>query len=87
MDYKICHSRKIPSIPEELKTWCGDDWYWHHCHKMNRPWRLMRNAWCYHYIGRSNIIADVRKDLNKEKEILNVLLYGATSPLNKARGA
>lgn len=62
-------AQSIPPIPEELKTWFGDDWYWTYCHKMKRPWIKMINTWCYHYVGQSNKIVDVHKDLKNEREI------------------
>lgn len=62
-------AKQIPSIPEELKTWCGDDWYWHHCTKLNRPWMKMINNKCFHFVGQSNRIVDVHKDIRKEKQL------------------
>jgi GT2 family glycosyltransferase len=67
-------AKLIPSIPEELKTWCGDDWYWYHCHKLGYPWLKMNNNTCFHYVGQSNKIMDVRKDLHAEKAIFRSCL-------------
>jgi GT2 family glycosyltransferase len=63
-------AKKIPPIPDLLKTFCGDDWYWHHCYKLGRPWMKMSNTLCYHFVG-------VSKDgigLKNEKAILQNLL-------------
>lgn len=62
-------AKQIPPIPDELKTWCGDDWYWHHCAKLNRPWMKMINNKCFHFVGQSNRIVDVHKDIRKEKQL------------------
>lgn len=63
-------AKNIPPIPEQLKTFCGDDWYWHHCYKLGRPWVKMINVLCYHFVG-------ISKDgigLKAEKAILNDML-------------
>lgn len=58
----------IPPIPETIETFFGDDWYWHHCYMMNRPWYKMKNTWCYHFVGQTVTRADVRKNLDDERE-------------------
>ena len=67
-------ARIIPFIPNSLKTFCGDDWYWHHCRKLGRPWIKMVGCLCYHYIGQSVSIMNVRQDLRTEIRCLNSLL-------------
>lgn len=64
-------ARHLPPIPDKLKTFCGDDWYWYHCHKESRPWMKIAGCWCYHYVGQSVKIMNVRQDLHKEKRLLN----------------
>lgn len=62
-------ARIIPPIPDELKTWCGDDWYWHQCQSRGHYWIKMLNNRCFHYVGQSNKIMDVHKDIRREKQI------------------
>lgn len=67
-------AKAIPPIPDELKTFCGDDWYWHHCHKMNRPWLKMTNNYCYHFVSQSVNLIGAGKDLRSEKNIFSTYL-------------
>jgi hypothetical protein len=53
-------------IPNDLKTFCGDDWFWH----QSQPWIKMIGNYCFHYIGRSVKMNDTRKDLRTEKSLL-----------------
>lgn len=62
-------AKEVPPIPDKLKTFCGDDWYWLHCHKINRPWMKMINNQCYHYVSQSVNITPYKHDLKKEKEL------------------
>lgn len=49
-------AKYIPPIPEELVTFCGDDWFWYYCKiKLNRPWLKMINNRCFHYVGVSKL--------------------------------
>lgn len=70
-------AKKIPVIPRALRTWCGDDWYWHHCHKtVKRPWLKMMGVWCFHYVGQSAKlnVSGITEDLRKEKALYQNLL-------------
>lgn len=67
-------AKKIPPIPGDLKTFCGDDWYWYHCHKMNRPWMKMTTNYCYHYGSQSVNLIGAGKDLRSEKNIFSTYL-------------
>lgn len=60
---------QIPPIPSSLKTFCGDDWFWHHCYKLGRPWVKMVNNWIFHYGSTSVTKLGKQKDLKPEKEI------------------
>jgi len=78
-------ARIIPPIPDELKTWCGDDWYWHQCQSRGHYWIKMLNNRCFHYIGQSNRIADVHKNIKKEKQMLRASL-GSGLPIRSLDG-
>jgi GT2 family glycosyltransferase len=67
-------AKRIPPIPSDLVTFCGDDWYWHHCHKLNRPWMKMITNYCYHYGSQSVRLTGVEKDLRSEKNIFATYL-------------
>lgn len=67
-------ARQIPPIPTQLKTWCGDDWYWTHCYRLGYPWMKMEKNICFHYVGQSCKLVDKRKDLNPEKALFRSLL-------------
>lgn len=59
----------IPPIPDSLKTFCGDDWYWHHCHALGRPWLRMLDNFCFHYVGQSVKLSGIKHTLRSEKEL------------------
>lgn len=67
-------AERIPPIPKKLKTFCGDDWYWTHTIRAGHLWGKMINNRCYHYVGQSNVIKDVRKDLKKERSLFKTLI-------------
>jgi GT2 family glycosyltransferase len=67
-------AKKIPPIPQELKTFCGDDWYWQYCRRLSRPWYKIIGLSCFHYIGVSVKQNQVRQDLIHEKRMLSGLL-------------
>lgn len=47
-------ARQIPPIPtESLKTFCGDDWYYVWCNRLERPWAKVVGMRCFHYVGAS----------------------------------
>lgn len=42
---------RIPKIPTELKTFFGDDWYWHHTQRLGFCWMRIRNTCVFHHVG------------------------------------
>lgn len=47
-------ARKIPPIPEELKIWFGDDWFWlHTVRRAKMPWLKMVGNKCFHYVSQT----------------------------------
>jgi len=71
-------AKLIDPIPEQLVTWCGDDWYWRHCHKLNRPWMKMMNNHIFHFIGQSHLMLnpnrDTKSEIKEAREILDTLI-------------
>lgn len=71
-------AKLIDPIPEKLVTWCGDDWYWHHCHKLNRPWMKMSHNNIFHFVGASHLLLTPNRDrkgeIKEAREILESLI-------------
>jgi hypothetical protein len=40
---------KIKPIPQDLTTFCGDDWLWHWTHRKGFIWRYNLKTKVYHY--------------------------------------
>lgn len=62
--------KQIPPIPDHLKTFCGDDWYWLHSYLKNKQYWLknMGNV-IYHEVGVSVLKLGLRDQLRHEKNI------------------
>ena len=60
--------KKIPAIPEQLKTFCGDDWFWVHTMRQGQVWLKMKGICIYHYIGVSVRERGLRITMRKEQE-------------------
>ena len=64
-------AKKMPAIPNKLKTFCGDDWIFHHC----QPWYKMTTNPIRHLVGGSMRDAgSPRPDMLKEKRIFAELM-------------
>jgi len=66
-------AEKVPPIPQEIATFCGDDWYWFKTARLGIPWMKMKNTWCFHYVGRSMKITSRRQDLSADKAMFKFL--------------
>jgi len=58
----------VPPIPDELETFCGDDWYWEWTHRLKMIWVKSAEVLCHHVPGVS-WSKDMHPVLKKEKEI------------------
>lgn len=68
-------AKKIPTIPCTLKTWCGDDWYWHQCQRLSFQWIKVQNNLCFHYVGQSVRLDEATRLTRKiEKALLRQAL-------------
>jgi hypothetical protein len=64
-------AKQLPVIPEELRTFCGDDWIYTWCERFGRPWAKMMGVRLFHYIGGTLKTADgtkSRDSLESEKK-------------------
>lgn len=67
--------KQIPKIPDELKTFCGDSWYWYWTtRRMGFCWLKVKSCYIYHYVGTSVTEEGYRRWLRKEKEIFNRII-------------
>jgi len=67
--------KNIPAIPEELKTFCGDDWIYYWTHKLGKNWYKMLRTVVFHYAGSTvRLFPEVRNTLKKEKGIFQKLI-------------
>lgn len=67
-------ARRLPEIPVQLRTFCGDDWLMIHCKKLGHPWYRMVNNRCFHHVGGTVRNSGLRGDLEAEKRTMNLLL-------------
>jgi GT2 family glycosyltransferase len=67
---------RIPPIPEELKIFCGDDWYWHWARKLGRVWVKQNGNIIYHRPGAS-AGPEARHFLKAEKNLFAKLIREA----------
>ncbi len=67
-------AKRIPQIPEKLRTFCGDDWLMIHSKKLGHPWYRMVNNLCFHHVGGTVRNSGLRGDLEGEKRTMNSLL-------------
>ena len=67
-------AKKIPAIPDELQTWCGDDWYWQQCYKAGFVWVKIMNNFCFHYIGGTVRKTNARDYKEKEKHLFKEMI-------------
>jgi len=59
---------QIPPIPDALRIFCGDDWFWYWSHRMGRPWIKDLSNVIYHQVGASMMIRpEARQNLKAEK--------------------
>lgn len=42
---------KVPTIPKELKTFCGDDWIWYWTHHYDFVWVKDKRNIIFHHVG------------------------------------
>ncbi len=58
---------RIPKIPKELETFCGDDWYWYWTHRLGYRWIGVDSVRIFHYVGRSLDDLGLRDCMKGEK--------------------
>jgi len=62
--------KKIPAIPKELFTFCGDDWIWDHTVSYGGRWIKDISNVIYHRIGKTlRQMPELRSRLREEKQI------------------
>jgi len=57
----------IPSIPDELTTFCGDDWFWVHTHMEGFRWYKDTGNIIYHEVGAAVKQLGVRSHLRRDR--------------------
>ena len=67
---------QIPPIPAQLKTFCGDDWFWHYTHKKGLFWYKHIGNCIFHHVGAAVRKLGVRKNMNAEKRIFRGIIRG-----------
>lgn len=65
---------RIPPVPGELRTFCGDDWFWFWTHKLGFHWYKDTANIVYHKVGVSVRALRVRHSLRREKEALKSII-------------
>lgn len=59
----------IPMIPDELKTYYGDDWFWFHAKRLGFVWFKMIDNFIFHYRSVSVNKAGLARTIGKEFKI------------------
>lgn len=67
MSFRWSLLREIPPIPEDLITFCGDDWFWVHTHMNGLCWMKDTGNVVYHGIGEAVKKLGVRSHLRQDK--------------------
>jgi hypothetical protein len=67
---------RIPPIPEALKIFCGDDWYWRWTYRLGYAWVKQLGNWVYHKPGASADPA-FQRALKAEKALFAELMAEA----------
>ncbi len=68
----------LPLIPDQLRQFCGDDWYWAFSRRLGYFWRKDIHNPIFHKVGRSvNNLPEKRELLSKEKRLLPSLISEA----------
>lgn len=63
----------MPEIPDQLKIFCGDDWYWHWTHKLGKRWIKQAGNIIYHQPGAS-ALPKYKATLKAEKALFAELI-------------
>lgn len=61
-------------IPEELQTFCGDDWIWERCKRTGWQWKGAVNVFVEHLVGGTCRNNTMRANLKSEKRHFESLL-------------
>jgi hypothetical protein len=70
-------AKQLPVIPDELRTFCGDDWIYTWCVRFGRPWAKMIGVRLYHYVGASMGTKEgqpARETLDGEKKFYSSII-------------
>jgi hypothetical protein len=59
--------KAIPPIPDDLITFCGDDWFWMHTHMKGFRWYKDTGNVVYHKVGAAVKKLGVRYHLRRDK--------------------
>lgn len=71
---------RMPDIPDELKIFCGDDWYWWHSIRNHVQWFKDMNNIIYHKVGGTlKKHPELRSLLKSEKRKWNKIRKGLES--------
>lgn len=65
---------QIPPIPEELRTFCGDDWFWTWTHKKEFYWYKDTSNIVYHKVGASVRPLGLNARIKQEKAVFLKLI-------------
>jgi hypothetical protein len=67
-------------IPDELKTYYGDDWFWFHAHRLNFVWLKMMDNFVFHYrsvsVNKAGLARTIRPEFNIYKEKIKPFQQG-----------
>lgn len=70
----------IPVIPEELKTYYGDDWFWFHAHRLNFVWFKMMDNFIFHYrsvsVNKARLARTIGPEFKIYKEKIKLFQQG-----------
>ena len=66
---------KIPEIPDELKTYYGDDWFWFHSNRLGFRWIKMIDNLIFHYrsvsVNKAGLARTIGREFKIYKEKIN----------------
>ena len=72
--------QSVPPIPNELKMYYGDDWYWYWAQEKEMEWTKIKNAYCVHIPHNNKKGSSLLKNTRMRERIVFYSIIGEKIP-------